>query len=1137
MHHRNLPYGAHFQAVNQIWQTDDVSLAEIALAESLQKDLGEYIAHPAALDAAFQLLEALVPADQNGYRSDEPYLPAKIENCCVYDELKPNQPLFATLKNLTFSENPGAFVTADIALVNENGDVLLEANGLTLERLARDEKHALASLQYQIEWLEKPRVEDESKEFALQRVFLVFKNNHAASNHLVQKLEDDRRKIITVTAGTEFKQTDNNFEINPGNPEDWRRLLETIQQENPTSLLETIFLWSITDAQGSAASSENVWQAQQDGAESVLHLTKAITSFENPPETRLWLVTNGAQPVEKQSSSASIAHAPLWGLSAVLANEHPELNCKRIDFSQQSDDVENANFLQEIASEDHEDQIVLRGEKRFVARLVQKPVEGAKTTDESENRILANGRPFRAHVSEPGVIDNLHFQSFSPSDPGADEVQIEVHAAGLNFLNVMSALGIYPGFENGVGPLGIECAGVVGKIGENVKNVKPGDEVLAYALDCMATHATTHTALVMPKPKNLNFEQAATIPGVFLTAHYALNKLAHLQKGERVLIHSATGGVGLAAIQLAKLAGAEIFATAGTSEKREFLTSLGIKYVMDSRSLDFAEQIMEFTNGEGVDVVLNSLSGEAIAAGLSALRPYGRFVEIGKADIYQDSEIGLSPFKKSLSYFTVDFERMPRERPEYVGRLLAEIMALFENGKLEPLPLKTYAADNLAEAFRFMAQAKHIGKLAISFENKNIDIAPDPSQRFAEGSWLITGGLGALGLKTAEWLVGNGARHLALTSRGKPSDEAKQKISALQSGGAQVEIMQADVADEAQTAALLGRIRETLPPLKGVVHAAGLLADSTIAQMDVERFREAMRPKVLGAWNLHRQTQNDPLEYFVLFSSATAILGSAGQSNYAAGNAFMDALAHHRRVKDLPGLSVNWGTWSEIGLAAAQENRGARMEDRGLGSISPEEGVKSLDLLLENETVQAGVMRFNAAKWSAFYTAAQDAPFLSQLEKTEAFVGAEQEGSDDAENMRQKLQSAAPGRKRRKALEDHLQQQISKVLKIAPDRIKLTSPLKTLGLDSLMALELRNRLEASLEVKLRATIFWNFPTISVLAPELAKLMEIPLEENAEDIQESESENGVSEASVSEDDLTDLLVEIEGLSDEEAQELL
>lgn len=498
--------------------------------------------------------------------------------------------------------------------------------------------------------------------------------------------------------------------------------------------------------------------------------------------------------------------------------------------------------------------------------------------------------------------------------------------------------------------------------------------------------------------------------------------------------------------------------------------------------------------GDGVDIVLNSLAGEAIPRGLSVLRPYGRFLELGKRDVYQNRQIGLLPFQNNLSYFMIDLDKMIRERPTQVGVMFQEVMQLVNDGNIKPLPVTVFPISEVADAFRYMAQAKHIGKVVISMQSENVPVEMGIGSIVrSDGSYLISGGLGGLGLAVAKWLAECGAGQIILTGRNTPSSLVRAAINEIEAMGTAVWVAQGDMAQPETVREMIEQVQGNMRPLRGVIHAAGILDDSSILQMTPEQFRRVVSPKMDGAWNLHTYTADCPLDFFVAYSSVTAILGMQGQGNYAAGNAFLDALMHYRHANGQPALSINWGPWSEIGLAAAQANRGERLASRGLGSITPQQGIDLMERLLHLPISQMAVMSFDAQQWSQTYpspaTSSLLADLLDQLDTTVSSAEALTQDND----VRALLLSAEPGQARRTLLENYIREQVARVLGLAAARIDVQKPLRNLGIDSLMTLELRNRLESGLKIPLSATLVFNYPTISVLTNHLAEKLNISLD--------------------------------------------
>jgi len=502
-----------------------------------------------------------------------------------------------------------------------------------------------------------------------------------------------------------------------------------------------------------------------------------------------------------------------------------------------------------------------------------------------------------------------------------------------------------------------------------------------------------------------------------------------------------------------------------------------VDHIMHSRKLDFAREILESTNGNGVDVVLNSLSGSAITAGLEALATYGRFVEIGKRDIWENSRIGLRPFGKNLSLFAVDLAQAVEDRPSMVSEIFAEIMDLFRQGLMEPAPTTVFPVSAAADAFQWMASGGHMGKIVLDMRDNTAIVCRDASRLASDATYLITGGLGGLGLVTAQAFVNHGARHLLLTSRRAASPYALQAIAKMEASGAMVSVRCADVSDNAAVSALLDEIRESLPPLRGIVHAAGILDDAVVSRLAFENFERVMAGKVGGALALDENVKYGHLDFLVYYSSVAGVIGSPGQANYAAANAMLDALAHRQRARGIPAISIDWGTWSEVGLAAAEENRGARLASQGLNGISREEGAVMLTRILEAAPIQIVAMHLNADQWCAFHHSAAGSGFLARLT-----------GHPPARSHRERDFGASlkllHGGELRGALTAWLRKQVALVLRLDEARVPVDKTLRSLGLDSLMALELRNRLERALALKLSATLVWNYPTVSAMAAHL-----------------------------------------------------
>ncbi|TXM95109.1 SDR family NAD(P)-dependent oxidoreductase, partial [Methylobacterium sp. WL122] len=626
---------------------------------------------------------------------------------------------------------------------------------------------------------------------------------------------------------------------------------------------------------------------------------KRCTEHLGARPTKLWVVSPGA--TRDAGGSAASVEAGVWAFSRTLANEIATLDVRRIDLAPEIGSKRSAERLRDlILSGTPETEIVLDDDCTRVIRF--RPGHAARRTEPE----AVPAEAARLERSNTGGLNEMVWGPATRRAPEAGEVEIAVEATGLNFRDVLWALSMLPEeiLEDGfAGPrLGLECAGRVVAVGAGVKAFKVGDPVVAFAQSGFSTHIVVPELVVAPAPDGLDPMAAATVPVAFLTAYYGLVSCARLRRGEWVLVHGGAGGVGLAALQIAKLKGARVIATAGSREKRALVKALGAEHVLDSRSLAFVDDVRALT-GTGVDVVLNSLFGEAMERSLNALKPFGRFIELGKRDYVANTHIGLRPFRRNLSYFGVDLDQVLQHQGEDGARMFREVMALFNDGGLKPLPYQPFTADETSDAFRLMQQSGHVGKIVIAPPKPGRVLAArsTPFVATTDGVHLITGGLGGFGGEAARWLADRGARNLLLVGRkGAETEEAKAVVADLTARGITVEATPCDITDRVAVDALLAGVEASGRKLAGVIHAAAVLQDGLIANLDAAGLDAVIGPKVVGAQNLDAATRERALDYFVVFSSATTFIGNPGQGAYVAANGFMEGLARQRRRRGLP---------------------------------------------------------------------------------------------------------------------------------------------------------------------------------------------------------------------------------------------
>lgn len=1042
---RGLEYGPEFQCLRQLWRADGEVLARIELAEAT--DDNGYLLHPGLLDAAFQSFAVIVSESERGSRAGL-CLPVAIRRLRLHAPA--GRSLWVLGRITGFHARS---VEGDLRLADDTGRIVAEVQGVRFQFLANDDGGSTANLLYAFTWRRAEAAEASAKGHSL-----ILADRGGLANKLAEALRRADESTVTVIPRDAVDTA-----LNHGDAMSVAELLK-----RGSAVDRVICLWGL-DATGTAEPTAGPGAA-------LLTLFQALAASGAASAPRLWIVTAGAQEVEDEAPTAPQA-ATLWGMGRVLAAEHPEMRASLADLDPTAAEADMTLLAQELLANSAEPEVAFRNGVRCIRRI-----ERLSKLPEPTPRPATGDESVRLSVGRRGGLESLRFRRNPARQPGANEVTVRVHAAGLNFKDVLKAMGvlserIVDGTMSG-DALGLECAGTVVAVGPGVDRFRVGDEVMACAADCFRSHLTLGCDMVFPKIPSFSFAQEAALPVVFLTAHYALNTIARLERGESVLIHAATGGVGLAALQVARRAGAVVFATAGSPEKRDFLRKLGVEHVMDSRTLDFADQVMEKTGGRGIDVVLNSLTGQALTKSVEILAPFGRFVEIGKRDIDENNGLRLRPFNRNLSFAAIDIDRLIVERPQQTRRLMEEIRERFRTGEYTPLPVQLFAAGQATEAFRHLGQAKHIGKVVLSLEDAPAAASHDDEPAFhADATYLVTGGLGGVGLKLAEWLADHGARNLLLVGRsGAATAEARRVVQNLEKRGVAVRAVAADVSRRAEVDSLIAGIPASRP-LRGVFHAAMVLDDGLALQLDRARYEKVLAPKAVGAWHLHAATEHLPLDHFVLFSSVVAELGNAGQAAYAAANAFLDALARMRRARGLAALSVNWGAFGDAGVLARHEEVAAHLARQGWNGISTRLAFEALGTLLARPLPQVTVADVDWAAWGRAVPPLAQSPRFADLMASAA--GGAGEGAGDSE-WRTALLGLEP-EQRLTAIETCVAEAVAQVLGLDAAKLDRQRRLDQLGLASLMAVELQHVLRQRTGMEVSAMDMMQGPSVADLA--------------------------------------------------------
>ncbi|WP_086003462.1 type I polyketide synthase [Nocardiopsis gilva] len=968
--------------------------------------------------------------------------------------------------------------------------------------------------------------------------YVVFADSRGVGEGLVGRLRSHGRDCVLVRPGDAFHRLGpGHYTIRPGSTDQHRQLLtealaDTLTDGNGTDQAHVVHLWSL-DATTLA-------DAERLGCADVPALMRALTTL---PDPALTLVTSGAHAVH-DGGCPHPEQAPLWGLGRAITSELPGLRLRLVDLDpaaltsgaphQAAPDPAASTrhidgLLSELSAPDTEDQVAFRGGRRLVPRLCPYRGNGVGTRPEhrggpvelavgtasptGSTRRAAPSPLTRAGTSDtPNTLDSLRLQPMAARPPGHGEVAIKSAIAPLAFRSVLVALGILEAPDPDRPGLGFECAGTITALGTGVRGFSVGDEVLALSHQAIANHVLAPATLVCRRPANLGLEEAATVPGVFTTADVALRHVARVRPGEKVLIHSAAGGVGLAALQIARREGAEVLATAGTPEKRSLLRFLGATVVGDSRSTEYADTVREITNGYGVDVVLNMLSGEPRAASLDLLAPFGRWIELTKHDILQGVPMDMRPFERALSFTCVDVLQMAYDRPEQLGSSLREMTDLVARGELRPLPYQVFPVERAADAFRLMARSGHTGRVMLSFSRPEQASTSPPAQHppvHADAGYLVTGGVGGIGLEVARRLVARGARNLLLVGRSPLTPERAEAVRELRAT-AHVGYEVVDVADEPGMKRVLTEwAAQGRPSIRGVVHAAGVIEYADVTDLTEDDVSTMMRPKAHGAAVLDRLFSGQDLDFFVLFSSGSALLPSPMIGAYAAANAYLDALAHRRRARGEVATSVDWGFWAKVGMVARyQREKDIDMTPDGMRSFDPDEGLAVLDRLISDGTTQAALLPTDWRRWAEAHPTAARVPFLSRVVPASVDHGtvgptppastsrsvptsnslptAEQDtATKEMENTTlTSQQEPRPAPTGHDEIVAYLRDVTGEILGLPSARVHPRRALNCQGLDSLMAVEIRARIKRDLGVDLPIVKFLSAGTLTDLATAL-----------------------------------------------------
>lgn len=1047
-----LHYGKTFQCIKELWCNDHEALARLELHADLHEEAKRYLIHPSLYDAHLQLIFAV---QQRVGDPNLVYLPNKIQKLKIYQQAP--KTVWAYMKCL---KHDSTWLHSDHWLYDTENNLVAELHKIAAKCVPNtysqvDLAHAdCAEYSWQQEELGKIGIWNPIIKGGLHNCIILAEQDSSFAKILAKQLIQERPEINVQT-------------VNITNA-----ITLTFEQFALDRRSHVIYIPRIHD---------NIEQNITNVRSQFLQFMQKIITLQAVPNIFLLLQT--VSNVTGTEINTNLGHAILFGMVRVFANEYPNISIRIIDIDTLTEqDTSCTAICKELLyqrQDVHVSEIAFRNNTRYVRQLHFTEEVTAKYI----KNLPASSSWYAAYPLTNKTLGEIEFRRTISRELHPDELQIAVRASGLNYKDLMNSMGLLSSraIEGGLAAaaLGLDVAGTVMAVGTMVCDFQVGDEVIARVTNGFSGICIATADCVTHKPANYLFTEAAAIPIVYLTAYYSLCELARLTADETVLIHSAAGGVGIAAIHLAKVVGAKIIATVGNRKKATYLKdNLDLKYVFDSRSNSFYDEVMVATNGQGVDVVLNSLTGNLITQGLKCLKPYGRFVELGKTDLYNGSLLSMGLLAENISYHVVDVDRLAAQKPILHKKLLQKVVAIINQYKLPAHPLTTYPIAELGKALKQMARSSYVGKIVLVHEGH---VATTPSKEFmfaSTGAFIITGGASGLGLCLAEWLAGKGATKLILVSRsGCKNSVDQQRIDNLAAGGTQIIIQKLDIAKKEAVKKFIAKIYDEFTVIAGIIHAAALMDDALIPNMNEQRFDYVFKPKGLGAWNLHLACEELGIKpnIFLMISSMSSVLGLKGQVNYAAANYFEDALAEYRQALGLKAASINLGVLGEYaGMSKiANDSTGILqlLETHGFKKMLQTSVLAKIEACLIEEPVHRFAVTMNWQDFGLVYpNLVRDSRFVHIFQEDQLNLISKL--PSQGHNLQKELVLLTTQDEQLATISKKLANAIADLTGMSPDKISTTESINRLSLDSIMLSQIAVWILRNAEI--------NYPVIKLL---------------------------------------------------------
>ncbi|SEO94974.1 Acyl transferase domain-containing protein [Flavobacterium sp. CF108] len=1054
-----LDYGPYFRTIKNIDSSKEESIAKIEGHAAIEHQ-DEFFIHPTLLDACFQ---SVVVFDESEF------VPVSIGK--IYCYFPPGTNFICYSRLISRSDSS---VVIDMSICDEKGNVAIEIKDFKCQELnvkVEEEDTFIDDCLFENNWIEEKAGFDAIPDTT--GVTYVFADDYSLCEPLLKQLAG---RVVVIQAGTSFKELgENYYMVNPENLESILQIAENDFQSDIT------LIYLPADNQ---ETNENL-TVSEECLNQIKPLLNIVRFFSEKSHHKLTLnlITYGSQIVNEEDKITSITSTVSHGLGRLIVNELPKWQVRLIDF-QRTDSLLISKedwkiALYKIYSGKPFEEIAIRQDKIF--RKGTKKREAKDSVLSLEN-VFFKDRSMKLVSSKSKQLEDLYFENTERAELKAGEIEILIENTSINFKDYLKVSGkIYSEALEGTygkNAVGIDCAGIITQIGAGVTKFKVGDKVIALAAGTFQSYTTTPEHLAVKCPENL-IEAESNIVLSYLTALYCLRDKANLGKGDRVLIHNAAGGVGLAAINYANLVGAEIYATTGSEEKMDYLRSIGINHVYSSRSLDFAKEILEDTQGKGVDVILSALPKEMLYQSLSILASYGTYLEIGKKDIIDNFSLSMHFFNKNISYIAVDMDRMISERPEKISMLLNDVSAYIKSGELKTLPVKVFTPKTISDGFQLIDEGNHIGKVVINFKDQFIDVKKQGDTIFKnDKTYVITGGTKGLGFEIGKWLVDNGVRNLALLSRsGLSTSLEREAVAEMEKKDVNVKVYAADVAEMDQMNNVFSQIENDLPEISSVFHCAMVLDDGFLIDMNEDRFRKVLKPKVDGAMNLHYLTKNLKLDNFVLFSSISSLIGNVGQANYIVANALLDSFAYVRKSQGLPATTINLGVLSESGVVSRSENLEMILQGVGIRSFTNKQVLSGLEKILHEKPTQIGFFDLN---WELLSVNLKESGQFIFKDLIDSNLGSVNGLSQEQDACLSDLLSLTRI-SQQEFVVTFLKEELSKILKMPKDRIQSDKGIGFLGIDSILSIELLRVINNKFALKMSSMEILALPSVNGLS--------------------------------------------------------